>query len=323
MKKLKITIFFIFCLLLCSANSYAKENEVKISFAGDCTLGTYKGQGAGNRFDEVLQKEGYDYFFSNVKDVFLNDDLTIVNLEGPLTNETPTAVKEFPIKCHPDAVNILKNSGIEVVSLANNHTLDCSKKGLLETKEILKTNNINYSINEDISIIDKNNVRVAFLAYKGFSYDETILKNIKDTILNLKTESSVDIIIIMFHWGEERHNESNSTQENLGHFCIDNGADIVVGAHPHVIQGIEKYKGKIIAYSLSNFCFGANKNPKDKDTFILQQTFLKDGSYLKTEIIPCTISSVSNKNDYRPTKTDNHVLERLKTYSKKYPESIF
>ena len=86
-------------------------------------------------------------------------------------------------------------------------------------------------------------------------------------------KAGAQIIIVNFHWGIEKQYTPDENQKALAHLAIDEGADLVIGHHPHVLEGIEKYNGKYICYSLGNFCFGANRNPKDKDTMIFQQTF--------------------------------------------------
>ena len=124
----------------------------------------------------------------------------------------------------------------------------------------------------------------------------------KADILALKDNNNV--VIINFHWGNENQYSPIDAQKQLARFAIDNGADIILGHHPHVIQGIEQYKNRIIAYSLGNFCFGGNSNPKDKDTFIFQSDFKFTNDNLTSigvRVIPCSISSVDYKNDYCPT----------------------
>lgn len=328
MKRLSL-LFIILILLFSSKTAFAAENseEITISFAGDCTLGSYKGQGTGNQFGDYFNEFGPDYFFENVRDIFLNDDITFVNLEGPLTDKIQTAQKQFPIKGNPEYINILKNSSIEVCNLANNHIYDCGTDGLIDTVNLLKANNISYCGEKYSSTLTKKGIKISFLGYRGFSSSQELIKTIQEDINNLRKTS--DIICVMFHFGEERNNYSNSTQELLAHTAIDSGADIVVGNHPHVIQGIEVYKGKTICYSLGNFSFGANKNPKDKDTFIFSQTFeIKDKkvSYKEFNIIPCKISSVTSKNDYKPTPSTgedkNKIIDRLIKYSEKYEETL-
>ena len=128
-------------------------------------------------------------------------------------------------------------------------------------------------------------------------------------------EEGVDLILACCHWGTEREYYPEEYQQTLGRLCIDWGADLVIGHHPHVLQGIEEYQGKYIVYSLGNFCFGANRNPTDKDTMIFTQTFtFVDGE--KTEdttirIIPCSVSSVSSRKDFKPTVATGEEAKRI------------
>lgn len=303
---------------------------ITLSFAGDCTLGGYKGQGAGNQFKDYFNEYGAEYFFSDVKSVFENDDLTLVNLEGPLTDYEQTANKEFPIKGEKEYVNILLEGPVEVANLANNHSYDCGQAGFDETKSLLLENNIGVIGEGNKFVTEIKGVKVGMLGYKIFNITDELKNTIKNDIENFKDEG-VQIICVMTHGGTpERVYESNSTQESISHYIVDCGADIVVGGHPHVIQGIEYYNDKVICYSLGNFSFGANKNPSDKDTFIYQQTFKIENNEINTveyNVIPCRISSETNKNNYQPMLLINEehdkVIDRLRKYSEKYEVSIF
>ena len=302
--------------------SNLSENEVVISFAGDCTLGGYLGQGFTNSFEDVYNHNGEDYFFSNVKEIFENDDITIVNLEGPLTDYKQTIVKKFPIKGEVKYTGILKSGSIEMVSLANNHTLDCGQVGLQQTKEVLTENNIKYAIDSDIAYYDTDTcIRIGFISMTGWSDTKELRTNIKSRIAEAR-ENGADIVITAFHWGIEREHNSNITQQSIAHYAIDCGSDFVVGHHPHVLQGIEQYNGKTILYSLGNFSFGANKNPADKDTIIYQQTFKLSSTgeivYGESKIVPCKISAYTDRNDYRPTPCNDEdgqvLLNKLISY---------
>ena len=165
----------------------------------------------------------------------------------------------------------------------------------------------NYAIKE----ID--GIRVGLIGTNVQRADET--SNFLNTINELKKENP-DLIITSFHWGIERDAFPEERQIELAHMAIDNGADLVIGHHPHVLQGIEKYKGKYILYSLGNFCFGGNKNPEDKDTMIFKQTFVfEEGNLIPKEnvsVIPCFISSVKNRNNYQPMALSGKEFERVK-----------
>ncbi|MHC1748356.1 MAG: CapA family protein [Cellulosilyticaceae bacterium] len=290
-------------------------------------MGSYVGQSSYNRFDTVANANGLNYFFSHVKSIFEKDDLTIINLEGPLTQyNTPREKKEFNIKGDPSYVKAL--TGVEAANLANNHTMDYGKKGYDDTLAGLKKANIS-GFGEGLNSFHTiNGVRIGIIGAKGWSNGKDVKANLAKRIQEIKAKS--DLIVVIFHWGDENVNYPNKVQQDLGKYAIDQGAHLVVGSHPHVTQGIEVYKGRNIVYSLGNFCFGANRNPKDKDTFIFQQTFeLTDKGIVTkdSKVIPCSISSVKDRNDYRPTPTigkeTQRILGRLTTFSKGFTQSYF
>ena len=304
------------------------SQEITLSFAGDCTLGTYYGQGEWNRFDQVEKKEGKGYFLEKVKPIFEADDLTVVNLEGPLTTGGKRQDKQFAIKGDPSYVEILKLGSVEAVSLANNHTYDYGQEGIKQTQAVLEKNQIAYFGNNKISYQEVEGIKVALIGEKGWDNSSATKARLKQAISQAKKEA--DLVVIMFHWGNEREHYPNNVQKDLAHFCIDEGVDLVVGSHPHVIQGIETYKGKNIIYSFGNFSFGANKNPDDKDTFIYQETYkLEEGKVIRKEskVIPCSISSSKERNNYQPMplegKEAERVLQRLKNYSSRFQQSYF
>ena len=298
--------------------------EIKISAAGDVVIGWDENFSSHNRFDRVFKEKGYDYkyFFKNVKHIFETDDLTIVNLETPLTNATKKAQKTFAFKGKPEYTQILKEGHIEAVNLANNHTYDYLQQGMKDTITALGKANIEYFGEGNKSIKEIKGIKIGNLGYKGWSNSSSVKAAIKKDIENMK--KNADLVIVSFHWGEEGVNYPNSIQKDLGRFSIDQGADLVIGHHPHVIQGIEEYKNKKIVYSLGNFSFGGNRNPSDKDTFIYQESFIfndkKELLSSKSGLIPTTVSSVDYRNDYCPTPQIGQrgikIINRLKTYSK-------
>ncbi|WP_461207177.1 CapA family protein [Clostridium sp. DL1XJH146] len=301
----------------------AKENDVSeiqqitISAAGDCTLGTDLNYSSGASFiNEYNAQQDYSYFFKNVKSIFEDDDLTIVNLEGTFTEATQTADKKFKFKAPPHYVNILKEGNIEAVNIANNHIYDYLDKGYQDTVATLEEADVEYFGNGNVSLIDVNDIKVGLVGYTGFSDTNELRNNIKEDIQSLKDQGA-SLVIASFHWGIEREYYPYDVQKNLAHYAIDSGADLILGHHPHVVQGIEVYKDKNIIYSFGNFCFGGNKNPSDKDTFIYKQKFtFEDGELVvdsDNEIIPCSISSVSNRNNYQPTPLEGAEKERVMT----------
>ena len=294
--------------------------EVLISFAGDCTIGTDESFSYVNSFPYRFEKVGgdYSYFFKGVRSVFQNDDLTLVNLETTLTTAKKKAKKTFRFKGEPSYVNILTEGGVEMVNISNNHIYDYLEQGFQETLEVLSRADVDYSGEGQIAYYEAKGITIASIGYSWWS------TGIKDGLAeDIETaRSKADIVIVSFHWGKERSYYPNSTQITLGRYAVDRGADIVVGHHPHVIQGIDYYKGKYIVYSLGNFCFGGNRNPADKDTFIFQNKFLfLDGELSESQgiIHPCSLSSTNHVNDFQPVLLEGEdgerVINRILEYS--------
>lgn len=282
-----------------------KTVSFTISAVGDCTFGTdenfaYEGSMPA-KYDEVGD---FNYFFENVKSVFEEDDLTIVNFEGTLTDSTTREDKQFAFKADKSYAEILTDGFVEAANLANNHSKDYGEQSYNDTMDALDEAGITNFGYDRVAIKKVKGIKVGlvgtYVLADGLGVKDSMEKNIQD----LKDEGA-QVIIASFHWGEEKVEYPNDVQVELAHAAIDAGADLVLGHHPHVLQGIEQYKGKNIVYSLGNFCFGGNMYPSDMDTMIFQQTFTLKGGKLQednvTNIIPCSISSVEDYNNYQPT----------------------
>lgn len=297
-------------------------SEIIISSVGDNTLGTDDKFAIQGSLPDVLKKNNndYSYFFKNVADIFRADDITTANLETTFTNSTKKADKQFTFKGPASYAKAFPLGGIEAVNLSNNHIYDYLQAGFQDTLSALKAENVNYFGEGHKWITEVKGIKIGFLGYTGYWYDNNTLKKLKNDIAALKEESN--FVVINFHWGDENSYKPNNVQKYLAHYAIDQGADLIVGHHPHVIQGLEKYKGRIIAYSMGNFAFGGNNNPKDKDTFILQVKLNFANENLigyGVKVIPCSISSINYANDYCPTPLSGtgkqNVLNRLKELS--------
>lgn len=274
-----------------------------LTFAGDCTLGSnlnnaYNGYGFFKTIGEDMS-----YPFVNVSTYFENDEFSMVNLEGPLcVGGNPAANKQHVFRGNPEFVEILTGSGVEFASLANNHSQDYGNVGYAETKENLENAGISYVERDSSTIVTTENGLT--IGIYGAVYYLMEADVIEQEISKLK-RTGVDLVIFAPHWGNENSYTITDDQAYLAHVAIDAGADIVFGAHPHVLQPIEEYKHGVIFYSLGNFCFGGNIYPKDYDTALIQLEIIRneDGSVSlgETTIIPACISSVENRNNYQPT----------------------
>lgn len=276
---------------------------VTMTAVGDCTLATdinADPDGSFKAYADSLNGD-YSYFFKNVAPIFSEDDLTIVNFEGTLSNQGTRQDKQFAFRGKPEYVQILTSSSVEAANLANNHSADYGDASLSDTIKYLNEAGISNFIGTNTAIRDVNGISVGLVGIDALDETEAAkLENVIGSVKNLGAQ----LVIVSIHWGVEKDTAPNETQIELAHKAIDAGADLVLGTHPHVLQGIEKYNGKYIAYSLGNFCFGGNNNPADKDTVIYRQTFtFVDGVMQEDDnmtLIPATISGHDDYNDYQP-----------------------
>jgi poly-gamma-glutamate synthesis protein (capsule biosynthesis protein) len=299
---------------------------ITISAAGDVSLGNHQDQDYAYTFRQMYdQVEDKGYFFQNVRDIFEKDDFTLVNLEGVLTfSETQNPGRTYYIKGDPDYANLLALGGIEAVSMGNNHRQDFGEQGTKDTVQALREAGIVYAYDKIVGLYETKGVTIGYVSVNEASMGTGVEAYIQDGIKQLQA-AEADLILIACHWGVEKEYYPDDYQKELGHKCIDWGADLVLGHHPHVLQGIESYQGKYIVYSLANFCFGANRNPPDKDTMIFQQTFVfQDGKKAAGEakIIPCSVSSVTTRNDYCPTPAVGEEAQRILKLMQQYSQEF-
>lgn len=303
----------------------SKERTVTISAIGDCTLGTDENFNTTTSFNAFDVVHGHSYFFQNVKQILEKDDVTFANMEGTLTTETAREAKQFAFKGDPSYTEVLKSGSVEVVTLANNHSSDYGAKSLSDTKEYLTAAGIDYCTGDEIVLREVNGIQTAFIGIYVLNDGMARETQVRETIAAAKARGA-QIVVVGFHWGSEKATQPDDTQQALAHLAIDCGADLVVGHHPHVLQGIENYNGKYIVYSLGNFCFGGNSTPSDTDTIIFRQTFTVGQDHVVSdnniEIIPCKISSVDGYNNYQPMVAEgteaDRIIGRVNEYSEAY-----
>ena len=298
--------------------------EITLSFVGDCTFGRNQKHSYANSFTEMYDKKGPDYFFQKVRDIFENDDITVVNLEGSLTTSNDIQDKLWNHKGDPEYVQIMTGSSVEVATMGNNHRLDYGQSGCDETEQVLMDAGIGYCYDDIYLIQQVKGIRVGFVSVNEHYDGPAVEKWLTEGYQYLR-QQGCSIVVACVHWGLEKTPELNSYQMSLGYKLIDMGYDLVVGNHPHVLQAIQVYKGKYICYSLGNFCYGGNKNPDDKDSGIFQQTFtLVDGEIQDetARFIPCRLSGVDTRNNYQPTPVTGaehlRIIEKMNSYSHEF-----
>ena len=288
--------------------------SLTLSVVGDCTLGTDEYFDYDTSLNAYYENYGADYFMANVKSIFSKDDLTIANFEGTLTESTEREDKQFAFKAPASYANILTAGSVEAVNTANNHSHDYGEESFNDTLKALDTANILHFGYDETAVKEVKGVKVGLVGIYELNDHLGREEQLKQNIAKVKQDGA-QLIVVIFHWGNEKEEVPDENQKTLGHLAIDEGADLVCGHHPHVLQGIEEYKGKNIVYSLGNFCFGGNAYPSDMDTIIFQQTFTIDQNGVKddnvTNIIPCSISSDSDYNNYQPTPAEGEEATRI------------
>ena len=290
--------------------------SLTLSVVGDCTLGTDETFDYDTSLNAYYENYGADYFLQNVKDIFSTDDLTIANFEGTLTDSDEREDKTFAFKAPASYASILTGGSVEAVNTANNHSHDYGEQSFDDTLAALDDAGIVHFGYDETAVMDVKGIKVGLVGiYELYDHLERE-QQLKDNIAKVKADGA-QLIVVIFHWGNETETVPDSNQTTLGRIAIDEGADLVCGHHPHVLQGIETYKDRNIVYSLGNFCFGGNSSPSDMDTMIYQQTFTIDADGVKkdnvTNIIPCSISSAAydGYNNYQPTPAEGDEATRI------------
>ena len=256
--------------------------SLTLSVVGDCTLGTDETFDYDTSLNAYYENYGADYFLQNVKDIFSADDLTIANFEGTLTDSDEREDKTFAFKAPASYASILTGGSVEAVNTANNHSHDYGEQSFDDTLAALDDAGIVHFGYDETAVMDVKGIKVGLVGiYELYDHLERE-QQLKDNIAKVKADGA-QLIVAIFHWGNETETVPDSNQTTLGRIAIDEGADLVCGHHPHVLQGIETYKGRNIVYSLGNFCFGGNSSPSDMDTMIYQQTFTIDADGVKKD----------------------------------------
>ena len=338
---MRFSAFFLVLLLLvsCAAPGFADveifqaPKQIVVTFTGDCTLGSdARVRDQKSSFDAYIGQYGYEYPFEKVRQYFEQDDLTVINLEGTFYDiEANKADKTYTFRGPTDYVNILTASSIEACSIGNNHILDYGKAGMESTIETLEKNNIGWfgatEYCDGTYIFEKDGVKIGFYSIYYSDWVTVIKIAAKDSIEALK-EAGCNLIVACIHVGVEYDTRHEMNQEKMADAFIRYGADVVIGHHPHAIQGIREQDGVCTLWSLGNFSFGGNSSvvvSRKKsinygkiniNTYIAQFTFSFDenSNYLghQLNIIPCyTTGTGTEKNNYQPVPVTGTDAEKV------------
>ncbi len=279
----------------------ANNALVTLDFVGDIMLGSKVGV--------LLEGNGYDYPYLHVKPYLEKADYAVANLETAVTERDAAQEKQYVFKTSPMALPALKEAGIDLLNLANNHSMDYGLEGLFDTMNFLDEVGLNHmgagnDAHEAYTphIADINGLKIAFLGFTGVVPDvswkaEKNQPGLAETYNYTRPVESItnaqeqaDLVIVVAHWGTERQDTPNKMQIEMAHRYIDAGADLVVGSHAHVLQGFELYKGRWIAYGLGNFIFTSNSASATSKTAILEATCTKEQS-CSLQVVPFLIKS--------------------------------
>lgn len=294
--------------LLLGISTASAEKKVRITFTGDVTLGgeSYL-QVREDSFTGYADNKGYDWFFANVIDLFREDDLTVVNLEGVLAdnNSGENRDKTYRFRAMKKYVQILTDNSIELCTMANNHTGDFGAIGWQSTIKTLDKAGVGRAADKDYYILEKDGIRVAIFAFTGSSVNH-LNSWYTEKIRKLREQEGVNAVIFCIHAGVEYAVNRADYQDLYAQRSVESGADLVIMHHPHVIQGINVINNRTAFYSLGNFCFGGNLKIRALDCLMVQAelTFDDDGTYLGQQmyLYPCHTSGDPEKNNFQPVR---------------------
>lgn len=317
------------------------DRSVLLTFTGDCTLGSEEAKRVNdNSFDSVVGREGLSYPFEKVRFLFEADDLTVVNLEGVLSDSASgeNTAKTYRFRGPAEFVKILSGASVEAAGLANNHTGDYGTRGLEDTQRILSEGGIAWFRARSPYLLEKDGIRVAFYAVNSFQEPtfQNDLNWLRNEIRRVKQDGEADAVIVLFHSGSEYDACHTVTQEKIGKSFIDNGADLIIMHHPHVVQGAAVYANRTMLYSLGNFVFGGNSEIRTKPYHTWEVSslysliarvrldFSDDGVFLgqAVDLIPAYTSSDAPHNNFQPVPVcgeDAEPVYRAVQYDTAFP----
>ena len=317
MRKWIVLAALLAAFLCLNAVSASAEKTVKITFTGDCTIGSEEQKRSlPTSFDSFAAEKGYGYFFENFAEMFAKDDATVINFEGVLQNSAANenVRKTYRFRGPTDFAKIVASVSIEAAGLANNHVADYGSRGLEHTVEALKSAGIAVFRVDKPYILEKDGIRVAFFALDSSTYLNYGAK-VREEIARLKAAGEANAAVIVYHGGTEYDPKHNGNQTQVMERMIDGGADLVIMHHPHVVQGVALYNNRYTCFSLGNFVFGGNSEIREewyRHAFTVSSLYAlvvqaelhfdDSGAYIGQQLFlyPVFISGSAPHNDYHP-----------------------
>ena len=294
-------------MMACMTAGALAEKRVTLTFAGDVTLGSeerlWKEESSLVR---CQAREGDAYFLERVRPLFAQDDVTVVNLEGVLSDssEGENRDKTYRFRGPSAFARILTAGSVEMVSLANNHTMDYGARGYADTQAALDGEGVAHFGGREVCFFEKDGVRLAFV---GCSYTTLTREERAWTmaeIARLKREEGVGAVICTYHGGQEYGDARTRKQQDFAKDAIAAGADLVIMHHAHVVQGMSVFDNRSVCYSLGNFCFGGNCRVRAMESLVVvaELTFSDDGVYLGQQLTlyPAHVSGTEPDNNFQP-----------------------
>lgn len=291
-----------------------KNFTITLSFLGDMLLACQKDQTTAGSFNEYTNKHPSTYFLDKVRHILEADDFTVANLENVLTDKNLKPIEKdynpaFWFKAKTSNIEILSSSSVEGVLLNNNHTGDYGYAGFNDTVDAVEGAGIQYGSDNKVIYFEKNGFKIGVICTGLWSSWNA---NIATNRLN-EIKDKTDYQIIFFHGGTEKIHAPEKMKIDAARKFVDNGADLVVGGHPHVLQPREIYKGVEIIYSVGNFCYGGHRKPENR-TIIYQITLTVNGenntvAESNSNIIPCYVYTGS-VNNYQPAVIEEEDIKQ-------------
>ena len=311
----KMTAAILILAVLLSGSALA-EKTIVLTFTGDVTLGGRDDERRlPDSFDSIAASKGYDYFFKNFKEMFEQDDLTVINLEGPLTDSSLNkSTKTHAFRGKKEFAKILQISGVDAASLSNNHAADYKEQGDKNTKEALDEYGVHWFKDNDYYLFEKDGIRIAFFGLQNTTlYNEKPKAKFLKAIEKARQEDGASFIVICWHTGTEYKGFHEADTENRITRLINDGyGDLFVNNHPHVAQGMSIVNNRNVFYSLGNFVFGGNRNirsgKQSKDPYGIslyalvvqvRLTFTDAGQYLGQQAVVYPVFSSSKRPNYK------------------------